>query len=82
MIQFDLRTDVHKSEDDMLGGNTMKHLKKTFVSALLAVAMLITSFLSLGSVSAAALSLEYDGSASIYYLFDYCMRPGYYILYI
>lgn len=49
----------------------MKHPKKTFVSALLAVAMVLTCFLSFGGVTADALSPEYIGiSNSIYYFTD------------
>lgn len=48
----------------------MKHPKKRFVSALLAVAMVITCFLSFGGVSAAATtSTEYFGP--VYYFYDY-----------
>ena len=46
----------------------MKHPKKTFVSVLLAVAMVITCFLSFGGVNAAAVvSPFYE---SVYYFYD------------
>ena len=47
----------------------MKHPKKRFVSALLAVAMVITCFLSFGGVKAAALPSGY-ASESAYYFYD------------
>lgn len=49
----------------------MKHLKKSFISALLAVAMLITCFLSLGSVNAGAVNPDlFITLNTIYYFTD------------
>ena len=47
----------------------MKHPKKSFVSLVLAVAMVITCFLSFGGVTAAAIVPEYD-QHEIYYFYD------------
>jgi hypothetical protein len=48
----------------------MKHPNRKFVSVLLAVAMVITCFLSFGGVKAAALAPGY-GLQDVYYFYDY-----------